>query len=216
MDNPNGKKPRQLLRNPDYAGAMLYAYDRLRDLPPNLTYHNLWHTEQVVVPAVQRFASSLKIDPDQIRLVEVAAAFHDIGFVETYQGHELAGISIASAVLPRFGLSPDEIEQIQGMILATRLPQNPQCLTEEILADADLDVLGRNDFFEQNDALYREVVSYGYPVNHLQWLEGQVKFLSGHEYFTSAARSIRGFGKQTNMSGLEDKFSQVLSTCGIQ
>ncbi len=215
MDHPNGRKPRQRLPNPDYAGAMFYAYGRLGNLPPDLTYHNLWHTEQVVVPAVQRFASSLQIDPDQIRLVEVAAAFHDIGFVETYQGHEFAGMSIAADVLPRFGLSADDIEKIQGMILATRLPQNPQCLIEEILADADLDVLGRDDFFEQNNALFREVVAYGHPPDVLKWLEGQVKFLTSHEYFTSAARSIRGFGKQKNRSGLEVKLSQVLSSGGV-
>jgi predicted metal-dependent HD superfamily phosphohydrolase len=211
MENPNGRKPRRHLQTPDFKGAIHFAFDRLGVLPSSLTYHNLWHTEQVVVPAVIYIAGEMGIDPEERSLIEVAAAFHDIGFVEIYKGHELASMAIAADVLPQFGFSINAINRIQAMILATRLPQNPQNHMEEVLADADLEVLGREDFFEQNEALYQEVIAFGKPVNRLQWLEGQIKFISGHEYFTPAARSLRGFQEQRNLSGLVDRLSQVIN-----
>jgi uncharacterized protein len=211
MGNHNGRKPQQLTPRPDHTGAIVYALSRLgTELSPDLTYHSHWHTEQVVLPAVSHLTQKSQIPEDIRKHIEVAAAFHDIGFIETYQGHELAGMALAEQVLPEFGFPPEIIYQIKGMILATRLPQNPQNLMEEILADADLDVLGRDDFFEQNDALYREVVAYGNLVDRLQWLEGQIKFISGHEYFTSAARNRRGFREQQNLSALEERLSQVI------
>ncbi len=217
MGNRNGRKPQRPTQGPDYAGAIEYALNLLRTkLSPDLTYHSLWHTQQVVMPAVGCFGQQLEI-PEEIRKrIEVAAAFHDLGFIETYQGHELAGIAMADQVLLGFGFPSEIIGQITGMILATRLPQNPLNLMEEILADADLDVLGRDDFFEQNEALFREVISYRSPVNRLQWLEGQIKFISGHVYFTSAARSLRGFQEKQNLSALEERLSQVIAAGGSQ
>jgi uncharacterized protein len=216
MGNHNGRKPK-LTHGPDYAGAIEYALSRLgTELSPNLTYHNHWHTEQVVLPAVSYFARQSHIFEDIQKRIEVAAAFHDIGFIVTYQGHELAGMALAEQVLPAYGFSSEIIDQIKGMILATRLPQNPQNLMEEILADADLDVLGRDDFFEQNDALYREVVACGKLVDRLQWLEGQIRFISGHKYFTSAARTTRGFRERQNLSALEERLSHVIVSGGIR
>ncbi len=215
MGNHNGRKPRRLPPIPDYAGAIQYALGRLQtELSPDLTYHSLWHTEQVVMPAVIRFAQQLEIPEGITQRIEVAAAFHDLGFIFTYQGHELAGIALAEQVLPGYGFPPEIIEQVSGMVLATRLPQNPQNLLEEILADADLDVLGRDDFFLQNDALFREVHAYGSTINHQQWLEGQVKFIAGHYYFTSAARSLRGAQEQQNLAVLEDRLEAVIATGG--
>ena len=217
MGNHNGRKPRRMTPEPDHAGAIENALNRLgSELSPNLTYHNLWHTEQVVLPAVVRLARLQEIPEINIKRIEVAAAFHDIGFIVTYQGHELAGIELANQVLPGYGFPPEIIEQVSGLVLATRLPQNPQNLLEEILADADLDVLGRDDFFEQNDALYREILAFGNPVNRLQWLEGQVKFISGHEYFTAAARTTRGFQEKQYLAVLEERLSQVIVSGGIR
>ncbi len=206
MGNHNGRRARQIPVSPDYTGAIHYALNRLSsELSPLLTYHNLWHTEQVVMPAVRRLAQLILLNEDVTRLIETAAAFHDIGFVVTYQGHELAGIEIATQALPGFGFSALEVEQVKGMILATRLPQSPKNLYEEILADADLDVLGREDFFEQNEALRREVLAFGREVSEEEWVLGQVRFLGGHGYFTEEARRRRDEGKWGNLRRMEEK-----------
>ena len=89
-----------------------------------------------------------------------------------------------------------------GMIMATRLPQSPRTLLEEIIADADLDVLGRSDFFSRNEALRQELANRGQEIGRKQWAEGQLAFLISHAYFTPAAKMLRDEMKQRHIAEL--------------
>lgn len=197
----------------DPEGARRYALARLeRELPPELTYHNLFHTRDDVLPAVQRLAALEGIDPEETRLLEVAAVYHDIGFTVQRQDHERIGAEIAAEVLPRFGFSPAQIAAIQDMILATRLPQGPQTPLEAILADADLDILGREDFFARNEALRAELAASGAPVEREQWMASQLQVLENHRYFTASARSQRDAGKRRHTQALKEMLAQLKPT----
>jgi len=188
----------------DYAGAVAYALERLRaELPPHLSYHNAMHTEGDVMPAVKRLAHLSKVSEADLHLLEVAAAFHDLGQIKTSLGHELTGIEIMSGVLPGFGFGPEDIERVAGMILATRLPQTPLNDEQALLADADLDSLGREDFFSTSKALWHERVASGMVIPWQTWLENQLHFIQSHQYFTPAARVLRDGGKQKNIELLE-------------
>ncbi len=186
----------------DYEGAKALALERLeRELSPELTYHNLFHTRDDVVPAVQRLAAMSRVSEEESKLLEVAAAYHDLGFVVQRQEHERLGAELAAEMLPAFGFSLAQVAAIQGMIMATQLPQSPQTPLEEILADADLDVLGRDDFLPRNEALQTEMASSGVSVSTEQWIRSQLRMLENHRYFTAAARSLRLDGKR-RISGL--------------
>lgn len=190
--------------SPDYAGAVAYALERLRaELPPHLGYHNVEHTEEDVLPAAVRLARLSHLAEADVRLLEVAAAFHDVGQINLNLGHELIGIETVSKVLPGFGFGPEEIDRIAAMILATRLPQTPLNEEQAILADADLDSLGREDFFATSQALWHERAALGMVIPWPTWLENQLKFLRSHRYFTPAARALRQEGKQKNIELLE-------------
>jgi len=141
-------------------------------------------------------------DPD-LRLLEVAAAFHDLGQIRTVLGHEQIGADIVSDVLPGYGFGPEEIERVSGMILATRLPQTPLSEEQAILCDADLDSLGREDFFATSKALWQEREACGMIIAWQTWLENQHRFLTDHHYFTPAARTLRDEGKRKNIALLE-------------
>ena len=189
----------------NYDGAIAYAITRLRrELSPKLTYHDLWHTQFDVLPAVARMGAINGLAHEEIRLMEVAAAFHDLGFIRAYQGHEAVGVQIVQEVLPGFGFEAAPIEQIAGMILATRLPQSPKNLMEEIMVDADLDVLGRDDFFDRNELLRQEIALSGRSISWRQWQEEQLCFLQGHTYFTPVARAMRNEGKQRHIKTIEE------------
>jgi uncharacterized protein len=191
--------------NLDYSQAKAYSLNRLeKELSPKLTYHNLWHTEEDVIPACARIGRHIGISNDEMRLLEIAAAFHDIGYTESFTNHEIVGVRIAVQVLPGYGLSSREIETIMGMIIATRLPQSPRTLLEEILADADLDVLGREDFFPRSEALRQEWTSFGREVELKQWREGQLLLLKSHDYFTPVARMLRNEMKESHIASLEE------------
>lgn len=189
---------------PDYAGAVAYALHRLRtELPSRLIYHNVMHTEGDVLPAVVRLARLSKVADPDLHLLEVGAAFHDLGQIKASLGHELVGIEIMSEVLPGFGFGPDEIARVSGMILATRLPQTPLNEEQALLADADLDSLGREDFFATSKALWHERAACGLVIPWRTWLENQLQFLQAHQYFTPSARTLRNEGKQQNIEMLE-------------
>lgn len=196
---------------PDYDRAVAYAIDQLRsNLDPRLTYHDLWHTQNDVLPAVLRLAAASEVDEEDMELLRVAAAFHDVGFISTIEGHEIIGARMVAQVLPEFGFSNWQIERIMGMILATRLPQSPRNFLEEIMADADLDVLGRDDFPVRNQRLRREMANYGQPMTDEEWLHFQLDFLQGHTYFTSVAKSTRAARKLAHFAAIQVDLTQMV------
>lgn len=187
----------------DWEGARRHALARLeRDLPADLTYHNLWHTRDDVLPAAQRLAALCGLGEVEMRLVETAAAFHDTGYTVQRQEHERFSAQIAGEALPAFGFSPAHVVAVQEMIMATQLPQSPRTLLEQIVADADLDVLGREDLATRNQALRDELAASGTQISDEGWLASQLQLLESHHYWTAAARSLRDAGKQRNLEML--------------
>ena len=198
------------MSQPDFAGAIKHVLRRLeRELTPELVYHSAHHTRDDVLPAVERLAALEQISDEQLGLLRTAAAFHDIGFIEHPMEHEMIGIRIAAETLPRFGFSAAQIREIGGMIGATRLPQTPETLLEQILADADLDVLGRDDFMRRNADLRAELAARGQFASDAAWLVTQVKFLRGHTYFTAAAQRTRAATKQRNLELLAKRLKEA-------
>lgn len=184
--------------------AIQFALNQLeRYLSPDLTYHDYWHTAQGVMAAVVTLAALENVSDYEKKLLRVAAAYHDIGFLDTYRDHEGAGIVRMREALPQFGFSQSEINAIAGMILATRLPQSPKNRLEAILADADLDVLGRDDFFARNEKLRLELARFSKAFKKHDWTENQYQFLREHRYFTNGAVERREEGKQTNLRHLK-------------
>lgn len=45
--------------------------------------------------------------------------------------------------------------------MATKIPQSPNNLLEQIICDADPDYLGRDDFWKISNNLYHELKIYG-------------------------------------------------------
>lgn len=195
---------------PDFEGARRYALERLeRELPAVLTYHCLAHTRDDVVPAVERLAALEGVGGEDLLLLRTAAYYHDLGFVEGVADHEAIAVRIVTEVLPRFGYGPAQsrrhsygIETIGGIILATRVPHQPHTHLQEIMADADLDLLGRDDFWPLNRALRAELAALGQAMSDKEWYGSQLAFLQAHRYFTAAARTQRQERKQRHIEEL--------------
>lgn len=187
--------------DPDYSSAIDLGLARLQNgLSPRLLYHSFRHTQDDVLVAARNFALFSQLDEADTRLLEVAAVFHDTGFLFSAEGHEQKGADFARELLPGFGFSDHQMERICNMIMATRLPQTPHNLCEELLADADLDVLGRDDFIERNMLLREEIALQGKHFTDQQWFSSQLKFVESHSYFSEAARTLRGPGKLKNIA----------------
>ncbi len=190
--------------------AKRYALGRLeRDLPDGLYYHSLAHTVSDVVPAVEAFAKGEGIAGGDLLLLRTAAWFHDLGFVEQRVGHEAVGARLAAETLPGFGYSASDIHTVQSIIMATAIPQSAKTVLERIMADADLDVLGRDDFLLRNGNLRRELAFHGQEFSDVQWFGGQLKFVEGHSYFTPSARALRDAGQAINAAALRRQLEKA-------
>jgi uncharacterized protein len=184
---------------PDFDGAKKYALQRLEsDLSPTLSYHSVYHTRDDVLPAAERLALLEGIGQTDLLLLKTAVLFHDIGFTHQVDSHELISAEMASEVLPMFHYQPSQIRKISQMILVTRLFTPPHSLLEAIMVDADLDVLGRSDFFERNQALRTELSRLGKSISDEQWYAQQLNFMRIHSYRTISAQSLRNARKRYN------------------
>lgn len=172
-----------------------------KGLSHDLYYHHVAHTLDIFESAVRLSAWEGVVGRDLI-LVKVASLLHDIGFIRTYNGHEEESCFEARKCLPKEGFPEAEIEIICGMIMATKIPQNPITHLEKILCDADLDYLGREDYDEIAPRLYEEIAARDNSFTKEAWLDMQIEFLSAHKYFTKSARQKRQKGKETKLKQL--------------
>lgn len=181
--------------------------DRLKtELSPKLTYHSFEHTCDVLNAAMQ-IANQEKLDNYEKDLLTTAVLFHDIGFIYQSQNHEEKSCEIAIEMLPEYNYSAEEIELICGMIRATKIPQIANTKLEEIICDADLDYLGRDDFWEIANNLYKELVSFNVVTNEHDWNVIQEKFLGNHNYFTDYSIQNRTPKKLQHINAIKLKLT---------
>ncbi len=187
----------------NYSAVEKFVTERLqRELPKDLYYHGFHHTMDVLRSAIM-IATEEKITEEEMTLLKVAVLYHDIGFTKVYKNHEEIGCNLARAELPGFGFNAQEIESICGMILATKIPQQPQNKLEYIIADADLEYLGTERFQEIGRTLFEEIRIYLLVESERQWNIIQMNFLKNHRYFTDFCKENREPQKQKQLKEIE-------------
>jgi uncharacterized protein len=186
--------------------AREFILDKLnKELPEHFYYHNATHAIDVYT-AARLIAESEGIGVHETHLLLTAALYHDSGFLIGGQtDHELRSCEIVRLNLPGFGYSPEDIEQICDIIMATKIPQDPHNHLGEIICDADLDYLGRNDFFVLSKKLFSELVITDGLKTEQEWNERQIAFLENHHYFTKTAIELRGTAKQQHLKEIIKK-----------
>ncbi len=183
----------------DYPSAEAFVFDLLRTrLPENLHYHGLDHTRDVI-NAAMRLADMEDVQGDDRLLLRTAALFHDTGFTVSSKEHEREGCAIAKAQLPAFEYSNADITVITGIIMATRMPQQPATHLQKIMCDADLDYLGRDDYSAISRKLFDEWNAAGKKIGEDEWNRQEIDFLLNHKYWTDSAARLRDAGKQAHL-----------------
>lgn len=184
----------------DLHGQIITMMDR--ELPSFLSYHSTDHTEYVIQQS-EVIARTENIDESVLYLIKVAALFHDIGFIRQYKDHEAAGCEIASGILTNFGFLQEEISQICGMIMATKIPQRPGTIHEMIVADADLEYLGTSLFEPISQLLYKEMHYLDPRLSKADFNLIQINFLRKHSYHTDFCKQFREEKKNEHLRKLE-------------
>lgn len=180
-----------------------------QELPVHLTYHNLNHIQDVLDMS-EKIGEMENISGEELILLLTAALFHDTGYIKQSRGHEELSCSIAQDLLPQFDYNPEQIEYICQIIMATKIPQNPKTILAEILCDADLDYLGRDDFFSLSNDLYMEMLYNNLVSNENEWNEMQVSFFKNHHFFTETSIQARNIKKAEHLAKIESKLNKII------
>jgi predicted metal-dependent HD superfamily phosphohydrolase len=183
------------------------------ELPGVIKYHDANHTlhpARGVVAVANRIAISENISEHDRELLIAAAYFHDTGYIREYDKNEPIAARMAGRILQLIGYKPKEIEKIQKIILATDLARKPKTHAEKILCDADLDNLGREDFFELDAKLREGRRIRGLDVNDdLKWYKGTLEVMKNHHYYTESQIKLREEKKQKNIKQLLNKLENL-------
>jgi predicted metal-dependent HD superfamily phosphohydrolase len=191
-----------------------YIRELFRDeLPVGVKFHDANHTlhpTRGVVAIANRIAIAENISEHNRELLIAAAYFHDTGYIREYAKNEPIAARIAGRILKLIGYKPKEIEKVQKMILATDLDCEPKTHIEKILCDADLDNLGRKDFFKLDSKLREGRRLRGLDVDDdVKWYKGTLAVMKNHKYYTESQIKLREEEKQKNMKKILTKLENL-------
>jgi uncharacterized protein len=172
-----------------YKEKMIRVFDE--NLKPSLHYHNSAHTLDVIAKVEDIARLEGIVNPEQIFILRMAALFHDSGFLYVYKNHEEKSCEIMKEELVSLDLPDHVIDQIVHLIMMTKLPPNPSNHLEQIICDADVDYLGRDDFFEISNRLKAEFLEYGIVKDESEWQEKQIRFFEFQKFFTRTSQGRR-------------------------
>jgi predicted metal-dependent HD superfamily phosphohydrolase len=183
------------------------------ELPDGVKYHDADHTlhpTRGVVAVANKLAVAEKVSEHERELILAAAYFHDTGYIREYGHNEPIAARMAGRILRLIGYRADEIGIIKEIILATDLRRGPRNHLEKILCDADLDNLGREDFFELDRKLREGRRVRGIDVSDdAEWYRGTLEIMKNYPYHTETQKKLRGRRRQKNLVRLLKKLDAL-------
>ncbi len=182
----------------------------LRDnLGEDHVFHSLAHTLSVRDAALV-IGKKEGLNETEMEVLELAALFHDTGFVEKYLDHESASQRIAREFLYSLQYPADRLEMVVQAIASTNLGQSPSNLLEQTLRDADMSHLGSPHYAEYLKALRREwAVFLQQQYADPEWLRLNLEFLKGQVFYTPGAWSLFGAQRDENLKEIKKKVKKL-------
>lgn len=174
-----------------------------KELPGAYIYHNLSHTRSVV-NNVKELIEAEKIAEKDAQILEIAAWFHDVGYIKSTEENEKYSAEIARTFLEAEKVAETTIAKVVECILATAhgiVLTNP---LEKVLVDADCAHLGKKSFSEISELLREEWEQLGEHVfNDVEWIEENINFLTQkHQFYTEHAQNNWQATKDKNLAQL--------------
>ena len=195
--------------------ASTYVETLLRDRKPRwVKFHTFGHAKAVAERCKEIGAASTRSAED-LEVVTLAAWFHDVGYVEGIEGHEERSVAVATTFLHENGYPEEKIAQVAGCIKATKMPQNPKNLLEQILCDADLAHLASKDLPELSERVRLEIEhKKGRKLTDTEWLTMNIDFVASHRYFTDYARIRYESQRSSNLAALRKDLEHLKQQAG--
>ena len=182
-------KPNKAKASPLVKEAQVYVTELLnKELSTKLTYHSLRHTE-AVVKECRALAPAANLSSDDTEALLLAAWFHDVGYLDVYDGHEFRSMERATAWLTEHQVLPGRVQLIKDLIRATHRDSICENDLQKLLVDADMSNLARDDFRSSAELLRIEwELMLGKSYSNPDWAELQLNFMLGHKYESEAGK----------------------------
>jgi predicted metal-dependent HD superfamily phosphohydrolase len=181
--------------------------------PEWLRFHDFQHATSVA-ETCQAMGSALNLSDEMIEVLTLAAWFHDVGYLEGIDGHEERSVDQATAFLEQNRYPEEKIAQVAGCIRATKMPQQPRNLLEQVLCDADIAHLARKDYLQISDCVRREIENrMRIRLTRLEWLTMNIDFVAGHRYFTEYAKTHFENQRRLNLATLKRQLNRLKEEC---
>ncbi|GAA4393223.1 Pycsar system effector family protein [Hymenobacter koreensis] len=159
-----------------------------QQLPKQLVYHSYKHTNGVAKEAAA-LAEASGLTPADQEVLLLAAWFHDAGFIERTEGHEFRSAELAEQWLLERNYPPERIALVKQLIEATHRDGKRDTPLAELLVDADMSNLGKEEFMANAELLRAEWEATGGRVfSNVDWAEYQLDFLLTHKFRSDAAK----------------------------
>ena len=163
----------------------------------DLYYHNLEHTETVVKRSSE-IGAEYPLTEKELFIISAGAYFHDTGqLTGSTMLHEDRSVGLMKDYFNTQAIEEEIIKKIERCIWATKLPQDPKSLLDEIICDADLYHLGTENFLKSDELLRKEMQTRNFSVD--DWEENTLELLLAHSYFTPYCRELLDKGKEENI-----------------
>lgn len=205
------KKKAVKMNSPIITKAEDYVLNTLRkNLSENHVYHSIDHTKEVVEES-KLIGKAEGLNASELEIVKLAAIFHDLGYVEKIDGHEDSSAKFAEEFLIKENYPKSKIEKVKNCILATKVPQKPNNILEQVICDSDLSHLGKKTFKKRNDLFRQEFeFHFGRELTDYEFLKNSIDFMNHHKFFTEYANQELEPQKQRNLSKLQKKLKKII------
>lgn len=167
-------------------------------------YHNYQHAEYVREKA-REIGKHENLGSKDLFLLDIAAMWHDVGYITGPKDHEEHGCQLVRKHLPRYGFNAADIEIICGMIMATKVPQQAHTLAEAVLADADMSYLATDEAENTARKLYEERLAADPTLTEKLWDEQQIRFIESHHFLTHYGKTVLEPQKAVYVDQLKEK-----------
>lgn len=159
------------------------------NVPAKFVFHDFEHTVQTVA-AVRLLGEGFQLDERELLIIQLATWFHDTGYAQGPEDHEERSCGIAGRFLTG-KLPAEDIETVLTCIRATKVPQRPTNLLEQVICDADLSHLGMDIYWQRTGKLRQEfVLTRNRIMSEEEWVDFELNFMLGHEYHTVVAQEL--------------------------
>lgn len=184
--------------------AQDYVFNLFKDeLDQSFLYHNYKHTERVL-RSIREIIEHTEVNKSDAEILELAALFHDTGYIKTREGHEEQSVKIATSFLKDHNVDEKTIEAVNACIMDTKFKDAPHSKLGKIIRDADASHFGKKYFSEASEFLRKELeIQDIAEYSPTEWLDENIRVLSEkHQFYTEYALKNWQSQKDKNLSKL--------------